>query len=228
MLEGVQFNNNVLFTFDMLVDIDIGLLRVIAKKYNDKRYFYEGILTDMTLDEQKYILSTRTDFNPLSVLSKIEDIDERYKLYEQIMDKEYINILNESVPTGIVELFRKYIYSSGVILPCVLCKNEDEEKCIERILKGIDKTTYGVEICKDISTFDASIFDTIYLKSYADILQFNNINGKNIVISSCNYNMMELEGELVPNPEISIEIVETNELTIINLYVIPPEALGEG
>ena len=40
------YYNNILVPFDLLIDTDKGVLRVVNKKYNDKRYYNTSRIKD--------------------------------------------------------------------------------------------------------------------------------------------------------------------------------------
>lgn len=222
-----MYGNTILIAFDMIADTEIGLIRMIKEKYNDESIFYPGIL-EMDDANLIYNLHMRKNDNPLFVAVKDDENQEQMdSYYNEFMEKEYDSILENSILTPILKLISTFISSNGIVNVDILCKNKQEEQYIKRI-EGLEKC--GVIIQDDYSKVDISKYDGIYIKVFKDILKFKNLTTKTIFLANYKFNLKETDndGIEVPLPEVSIEIVSSNVLKIIDIYSIDKLEIAEG
>lgn len=209
---------NSLIPFDMLIDIDLGLIRLIREKFYDPNVFLTGIL-DSDEESIKYYLLTRPVRNPLYIIMK-DDSNTKLmdSLYNQFIEQEYDKILELSPTTGIFEL---PIASSTVphaVKFSILCNSKKE---LDEYMKREGNITNAI-IESDLSKVNIDNFDNIYIKNYEDIKKYNNLKRKNIYIGDYLFNKTKdpSTGKYVPLVDISIEMIPQNNIKFIGIHPI--------
>ena len=88
----------------------------------------------------------------------------------------------------------------------VICKNEWEEN---KILEDTDYKVFTEPID----------FDTLHVRDYRDVKNYNNLRGKNIYIANCKYNLelSKYPDVIIPNLELSEECL-FNDIKLIDIY----------
>ena len=95
----------------------------------------------------------------------------------------------------------------------VLCENELQSKYIKKLNSNIDTLIMHKE------ETNPALYDSLYIKFYAEAISFPNLNGKNIYISRAKYNMdHDLDSDYVPNTHISAIVGYTNKIHLMDLY----------
>jgi hypothetical protein len=221
-MEGILYGNRPLFFFEMLVDIDLAVIRYLETVYEDNsnELFYDAIF-DMEDDEIRYLLSERESNNPLVILAnkdKIssEDLDE---LYNDIITNFYDELLKIAKPTALMAVFERFINSKGIINPCVWCKTEVQKEVIKTILEDTNHLSYGVELEENIKNLDVVNYDSIYIKVYKDVIDLPYSNGKTIYVANSKYNFIKNENEYILDPYVSVEI-GSNDIMLIDIYTL--------
>lgn len=219
-----DFNSiNCLFTSDILVDKDIGLIKLISKKFTKcDDYFYKDIINIIVKKENcgKYMLYQRKEYNPLTVISK-ENVSDNIldSLYGEFMEKCYDEIIDLSIPSDLMEMVVQSGYTHGVIRSTVLCSSKHEEEAIQTFFSSINVTINT--IVSSIDEIDVDDFDAICIKNYIDLYRFKPFHGKTVIVSSGEYNYTTIEeaGFHELNPIISIYLCNNdNELSKIEMY----------
>ena len=126
-----MYTTDVLVPFNLIVDTDMGLIKLLEFDYSNTEYFHEGILNTEE-ENQQYLLNTRNNRNPLSIVFKKDDPELMDDLYKQFIEKEYDNILQLSCNTSLANLanaLREDI--SQVIRLTILCQSKAEENIIK-------------------------------------------------------------------------------------------------
>lgn len=212
-----------LFSSDILIDKDLGLIRLIANKYtNCDNYFYKEIINTIVEnpDAGKYILYNRKEQNPLSVISK-EDVSDEVltSLYVQFMDKHYDEIIDLAEPTDLIELIRKIYYTTGTVNATVLCSSEHEAEALSLYFDNFEISLRT--IVSKYNEVNVDEYDAICIKDYVDVYRFKQFMGKTVIVSGAEYNYVSLPeyGYHELDPKISIYICNTNnELSKIDMY----------
>lgn len=212
-----------LFTSDILIDKDLGLIRLIEQQFtNCDDYFYKEIIKHITEnpDVGKYLLYNRTELNPLTIISKenieIEVLD---SLYNQFIEKYNDLIVDLAEPTDLMELIRKAYYTSGVVNIRVVCKSIHEEEALKTYFDAFDINLKT--IIADYKDVDLDEYDSICIKNFADVLSFKKLHGKTVIISGAEYNYCSIPEYNYHSldPRLSIYIRNTdNELSKIDMY----------
>ena len=85
---------NALVPFNVLVDTDMGILKLIEYEYHNEDFFLPGILNTSEIN-QRYFLATRNISNVVEALLSVEDTELAEDLYNQFMEKEYDQTVKE-------------------------------------------------------------------------------------------------------------------------------------
>lgn len=204
--------NQILIDFNVIIDIDLGLIKAIKKDYinND---FIEPVLSTMEDNIIITELIDREEKNPLYIVLKEEFKSSADSLYKEFIDTEYETILKYSKPTSLLGWSIMSSKTEGIVIT-IICKNKLEEQIIKELYKDV---SVNVIIIKDLKDINLSEYKTIVLKYYSDILEMNieNINAKNIFI--CNYKF-NLDNNRIPLIDISKLIGYNNLISVIDIY----------
>lgn len=194
MANNINLNGKVLsalIDFELIVDMDIGLIKFIRNNFQDNRAFKLDILNK----SDRYILSllySRINWNPLSIISTEENLPDIDELYKSFFDTYKQEILKESITYRSINEFVEMIFEAGInfgVNPILYVKDEFEENEVNRffgISKILDTTDKKNLTSKDI----------YYVKDY---LFFTNnkiedsIVHKNIYISPRKYNIKYIQ-----------------------------------
>lgn len=219
--------------FDLLLDTDYGIIKVIGEAYRDDSVF-DLEICDSYYKDLIIRLVERWDKNPLSILmkkTKDKDLQKRYKelqddYYNSLMEEEEWNIYRYSMYTAIETAVANFVKAEG-INPVIMCKNDLQLKFLESIpeLKGV-QTFVGTY--KDL---DPIGYDPIYFKDFEDILQIQHaIKSKNLYIAEYNFNLEKRKRfeEPVPRKDLSILFLDSNRAAIISVYPIDETYYYEG
>ncbi len=223
---------DILIPFDLLVDTDIGVLKVIERDYNDDRYFNIDRIKDNDyndLDDNTFyfLLTYRNYINPLylitdeKMLSK-EDIDD---LYNQLLKEKYIDILQLSKTTAIYNIFHYgMMHNENPFKLTVLCKNELDVEYLKEI--NFKCKTIIINNKNDLYKLNMNEYEHIYVKNIEDLSYFNKMEMKNIYIANYRFNTKYTEnpetkdGMYTLKLEFIFDIIPDNKIKIIDIYAI--------
>lgn len=218
-----MYTINVLVPFELMIDTDMGLIKLLEFDYNNDEYFYPGIL-NAGEEAQQYLLNTRKNKNPLSIACKKDDQELIDDLYNQFMEKEYDQILMLSCNTNLVDLANVLkISADQVIRLTVLCKDIREKKLLEHRKISLFRTL----VC-NYEAVDLSKYDTIYVKDAQDLDKFKkSIFRKNIYIANYGFNVtMDPERVMPLLPEETLyKYGGMNELYVVSVYQFDPNKI---
>lgn len=205
-------DNNIIITFDLLYDTDLGLLKLIKSKYNNpeivKREYLDNI-TDIAIID---ILLKNKDKNPLSFIINDKYHNHIDSLYDDFFTNKYDEVLLYSPMTEIVNLISLYKMSKAISIN-VLCKNKLEEQAIKEL-----NNEYNT-ILKEENKVSVEDYDSIYIKYINDINLFDHehIKGKNIYIGNYSYNLQNDE-TMRPNNDFILSYGNVNKIYVIDVY----------
>ena len=117
----------VLIPFDVLCDIDSGLMMLVNFEYHNDNYFRFPLFT-LKEEEFAYVMTRRREKNPLYLISNGTLEEETLNnLYIEFMDKEYEQILKLSRFTSIADVIelRNYL-SDNTLTYTVICNRKEE------------------------------------------------------------------------------------------------------
>lgn len=218
--------SNILVSFESVIDIDIGLLRLIKKDYNTD-FFYQSIL-DSPEYIWKDILNRRPVINPLyCIMDDEEEEDEEISndLYRQFMEEEYQKILDLSPLGTLAGIVGANMYSKDLLQLTVLCKNEMEKNILD--IKGVKYHHAIIRERKDIYT---QKYEVIAEKNVWDLEQYINLERNTLLIPDYGFNVLVLEGHedtpLIPKPLLDKYSIK-NEFRVYNAYPLDPDLIPE-
>lgn len=202
--------NNILVDFDIVIDTDLGLINLMKKEYNNTDFVlsYINNMKDKVIIEQ---LLQRKNKNPLSIVIKQEYMDSIDNLYKEFLETDYDNILKYSKVTDIMNLMNAYINTGSVHVE-IICKNKSEEQ----LINNLNLPQLKVTVENDKSKIDISVYDTIFIKDYSDIIKFKGLVAKNIFIGNYKFNLED--DNHTPLNDISLLVGRTNLVSIIDVY----------
>ena len=198
---------NALIDFDFIVDIDFGIIRFIRENYADKRAFKLDVL-DKSDKEILSLLSTRDNWNPLSIISSEENMNDIDDLYNSFFEKYKEQIIHRSVAevsiTDFVSLAIEEGFNMGINVTISVSDDVEESE----ILSHFDRVNIlkkSVQSSKDIL-----MYDPIYVKDYRTFTKLgleNDIQNKKIYITPRKYNIdyfVKTENSLTRNNALAL------------------------
>ena len=212
--------------FDMIIDTDLGLWKLIQDQYPNDNFFYQGMIYERDLNFMKYIMVIRKDKNPLKSILKPDYIKNADSLYGQFMKEKYDDILSLSTNTGIYDLICRSKSVNDVLKFTVLCKSQKEVDEVRRRFKKHDIDIKTI-LYNDLSEIDISSYGSIYIKDINDFFLYRNVGGKNVIVGNYGFN---LEAGVANSPllEPSAEISKLNVLQLVDMYLINENVLPVG
>lgn len=220
-----MYQLNVLIPFNMIIDTEMGLLKLIQFDYNNTEYFYPGIINgDDTF--KKYVLLTRNERNPLCVAVKDEKMDCADDLYKQFIEKEYSSILQLSPPTALRDvgaILRTSI--DKVVKINILCETDDEIELLVNRQVPYDDIVKGTP-----ETISISQYNVLFVKDTKDLTRYKDVEGKEIYVADYEFNILRDPNneDLLINPEYIFDYISTNGFNIASVYVFAPEEIPLG
>lgn len=217
-----MYTINAVIPFKCIIDIDMGLIKLLKFEYRNLNYFFEGIL-DGPDDCVEYELVSRKEHNPLVIptnMAKV-DMDTINKWYSQFIEKEYSKIIELSTNTALADLVKLSSFNTDKVLKTtILCNNSEEAKLVKKRSFGQSQI-----IVNGTDTFDLSKYDAVYLKDVYDIDQYTEIVGKTIYIANYAFNFLNNDesDDIVLDYTPLIKYLDDNEIRIYTVYNLDPK-----
>ena len=203
----------VYIPFNMIVDIDSGLIRLIEKTQNIPEY---------SINRLKSFLLKRININPIQEYNKIRNIDVLESAYDVILDKYYESILPLSLLTDMIA-FVLNTYKLGLtneLRITVGCNYECEMEYMKKISSSIE---YSIETVLN-EQVDLNTFDYIFIKHldgyYVDyLMNVVKIKAKRLYVADYNFNKIYENDEYMIDPELHLILSTTgNILSTVSVY----------
>lgn len=210
----------VLMPFNVLIDTDVGVWKLIQDEYHNEVFFLPGML-DVLDVHKKYMMMTRDTRNPLLTILTEPSEELADDFYNQFMEKEYNNILEKSPTTDVCKILDTMrITKSNIIRLTILCRNEEEKQCI------LDRDiVHDSIIVGEMEKISLSEYGVIFIKDVKDLDSFRRVEGKIIYIANYGFNIYK-DPESV-NPILPFEVIERysgeNEFYVYSVYHIDPK-----
>lgn len=224
-----MYNLDILIPFDLVVDLDIGLLKLVRFEYSNNDYFYKGILQGMD-DCLRYSLMIREDLNPLSIAAINPDDHETLdEFYKQFMEREYTKIMNLSQDTAISDLTKVSGMTSAsdrIVRITIMCRSEEEKKLI-----NLRKMNPFRIIVSSPEKIDLSQYKALFVKNAYDLDMYRNVEALNLYIANYGFNLVK-DPSRSNAPGLPIDIVakysKDNEINIFTVYNLDPDKIPKG
>lgn len=224
-----MYNLDILIPFDLVVDLDIGLLKLVRFEYSNNDYFYKGILQGMD-DCLRYSLMTREDPNPLSIAAVNPDDHETLdEFYKQFMEREYTKIMNLSQDTAISDLTKVSGMASAsdrIVRITIMCRSEEEKRLI-----NLRKMNPFRVIVSSPEKIDLSQYKALFVKNAYDLDMYRNVEALNLYIANYGFNLVK-DPSRSNAPGLPIDIVakysKDNEINIFTVYNLDPDKIPKG
>lgn len=224
-----MYNLDILIPFDLVVDLDIGLLKLVRFEYSNNDYFYKGILQGMD-DCLRYSLMTREDPNPLSIAAVDPDDHETLdEFYKQFMEREYTKIMNLSQDTAISDLTKVSGMTSAsdrIVRITIMCRSEEEKRLI-----NLRKMNPFRVIVSNPEKVDLSQYKALFVKNVYDLDMYRNVEALNLYIANYGFNLVK-DPSHSNTPGLPIDIVakysKDNEINIFTVYNLDPDKIPKG
>lgn len=205
-----------LIMFDTIVDTDIGLLYLIYNEYLDGTVFNKE-LWEKPIDEILNIIYYRKTKNPLIPFSIIDDIQELDSLYDDFINKRYIDILWKSVTTEMYNLVKLFLETSEIVV-YIGYRNELEKEIIDSdpVLSKVTSININSLSKEDLY----KNFKQYYCKYIEDLLLFDDDNcaGKTIYLSTIRSNFNENNDDLRETNYLQNIVKRMNQISLFDLY----------
>lgn len=216
-----MYTIDVLIPFECIVDIDMGLIKLLKFEYRNPEYFFKGIL-DGPDDCIEYELINRKNRNPLSIPTNMSKVDDETigNWYQQFIEKEYTKIMELSTSTSLADLVKLSSFNTDKVLrTTILCSNDEEANIVRK--RSYGETTIVVDTN---DTFDMTKYDAVYLKDVYDIEQYTGVIGKTIYVANYAFNMLDNDesDDVVLDYTPLIKYLDDNEIRVYTVYNLDP------
>lgn len=175
-----------LFFADAIIDIDIGIFNLIKKEYNKEGFVNPNIKFFNDKFIKSYLVEECTD-NIMRLLIHPDKINNADKIYKELLETKYKEIVDLSPTTDILKLVVSYsnYKSSTNITPVIVCKNKVEEEYLKRLDFNTD-----IVLIEDYSKIILEPYTRIILRDIRDIHKIGiaRIRGKNLLILKYRFN----------------------------------------
>ena len=208
--------------FNLIIDTDVGLIRVIDKKYHNSDVFHSSMLS-APVKPLIYNLVNRPVINPLCiVMIDKSDTNTMDLLYEQFIEDEYENIVGNSVTTDLFSALKLFMQNEAVC-PTILCKNEIEANIIAKL------DFNGKTVPTVIGTLEENcgFYDPIYVKDFRELPKLN-LRGKNIYVADYLFNFMNKDNSRVLIEDVHLAIDSSNIIKISDVYHLDDSFIAKG
>ena len=207
MLRQYQNKDNaLLIEFEILVDTDLGLWRYIKQNHYDDQVSNKKFL-DLDETIARAALLNRHEQNPLTLITLLRNPD---GLYQELMDRHELEILQCSDPYSLFGLMETINQEASSVKIDILCQNEIERAYIKAISNDLEVFVSP----KD--KIDPTQYSAIYMKYIKSFTEYPTMKGRYIYVANAGYNV-EPEKYCI-NIEMGKLIEKDNVVKSIDLY----------
>ena len=175
--------NELLVEFEFVVDLDLAIFKMIRDKYSDSEYVDKNIIG--ITNEYRVIdrLLSRPHINLLEYI--MPDVDTS-KLYNELITTEEEELLKYAIPYDTFYLMITFLNNASSVGITIWCKNKLEADYIKSLNPKLNTI-----IIPERSMIDITKYTAIYMKYFANAMQYKNLYGKHIYIIAAKYNFEE-------------------------------------
>lgn len=224
----------ILIPFDLLVDTDIGVVKVAESEYynSDKYddYLDFDLLTDLNKSDYKFLFEYRTNINPLYMIVNRDLPKENYNIldsiYDNIIKEKYVDVLNNSELTGIHRIIASGMYSEGgPFRVTIICKNELEASYVRSF--NFKSNIIFCESKEDICDIDMDEYKYIFVKDIKDFEYYGDLKEKVLFIANYRFNKVYTDTEIGEKYLIDLKfilnLISDNIIKTIDVYPKPDD-----
>lgn len=222
-------SNDIIFTFDSLIDIEIGVVYAIIDDYlydgdRTNQYINYPFLDLVAFDEEfpKMIRMRDIGENIVQQCFLGKARDEFLDIYLQYISNDYERIIKLAPKTDMVRLINQYA-RTGFIKSTVVCRNDLEVKYAKEFTNG----KCIIKQVKQYTEVDLTGFARVVIANISDILQFRGLKLMHIAVLNyaCNFTI-ELQNNKEVRmllPQAVMPLWDINEFEVMNPYRIQEE-----
>lgn len=204
-------NKDILLAdFDILMNYDYAVIKVIHDKYNN---------SDLTKDIDIYdfkeiykLLENRTTRNPLSIIIKDEYKDSFDSILEELYQTEYDSIVSSLITNNNIFNVLQACNRNKMVEVTICCKNEVEEQIVKELFK------YNTVLDENV---DYNVYDTFMIHHKDRFLKnYQNYYGKSVYLAMTCYNLFYSEKDkcyLLPEEVVFVSLNKIN-ITLVGLF----------
>lgn len=218
----MKSSSRILIDFDMIFDLDVGIIRTIDEKYCDESIFIKEITS---LDDEllEGTLKKRTMVNPLQIVfddeSKTELMDD---IYDKIMEEDYESVVDNSTLTAIYDVIESFILSNSIVYPTILCRNYYQRKIA---IELFSEYKYGESfniVLNQNDVIKISGYTDLMIKDIRSIAKFEGIDGMNVYVADLMMNVdqeiLQKNGQVIPIKEYGLVWSNICSIRFIGMY----------
>lgn len=213
-----KFSNSILFEFDTLVDLKIGLVKALQEDFPpggpSNQILNFSFLHHNDEDQLKVIHTFNTeDILARSFVPKYKEMSE--SIYLDYLRDQYSRIIDLSPITNMVRLINTY-NKTGYITSRIICKRDEEEAFVKKVIREPKIIRTDSEKSIDIKEYARIIISNI------DDMKLFNINkmiGMHITVLNYAENfIITEEGVKTIDPRYIIGFSDLNEFEFLDPY----------
>lgn len=210
---GAKSHLAPLFSFQSIIDTDIGLLNLIRNEYLDTRVFNPDFFKTKFY-QQLYELYHRKEENFLYLFSKTDDKELLDSYYQEFKETKYKEILEMSISTEVYRLYRTCKNNSD-FEAAILCKDPIE---IEFLSKEPEFKNSKLLLLSETTTKQIDHYQQFFLKRLEELEDFRNLVAKTFYISTFGVNLNEEDNDIRSYDTIDYMIKRQNNFSIYDIY----------
>lgn len=221
---GGMHKSSILVSFDSIIDIDVGLMRLIKMEYNTD-FFFQGILESPEF-VWRDLLNKRSVPNPLTILMEDEtreDFEKSQEIYNKFIEEEYSRILDLSPLGALANIVNANFYSKDLLQLTVLCKNEMEKNILD--IKGV---RYHDAIITERKDINSKKYEIISEKNIWDYDEYINLERNTLLFPDYRFNIFifpDHEDTIVIPQDFIDKYANKNEIRVYNAYALNPDLI---
>ena len=211
MMEKIPVSENTrqpitknIIEFEMVFDVDIGIVRTMYDKVSNKKLLSPRLLNCASDSAIRNLLLFRENKNPLSVVLNDEYQDSIDTILGELYESSEDEILENTVANSITNLVYN-LTNSKAIHNTVLCKNKKQVDLVKKFIPRITTITEAQ---------DMTNYQCIFVKYIDDLLKFREISGKRIYLYNARFNLTDK----FSLPPLAIYLSKANTFGTIDPY----------
>jgi hypothetical protein len=213
-----------LFPFNLIIDTDFGLIKLISKEY--RADIFDKSILDADDRTIMALLLARPFENPLSILAKYtpENKEELDKYYKEFMGTRYMDIIKQSALTKVGQYFMG-LYAFEEATPYVYCRFQEEERFINFFCKDC---RYEIVNNSTNKLVIDNKYDPIFMKTGFDYIECEgSIHAHVIYLARYGFNVQyDEDGTEFINYDKSQSIFKEGAVKVRTMDIYDPKALA--